>query len=55
MTGYGFCGPMTAMGTVFDPKEEGAASRIRRGAYARGRSRGRGRRAVMFLLSIWGV
>ena len=22
MTGYGFIGPMTASGTVFDPKEE---------------------------------
>lgn len=26
MTGYGFCGPMTAMGTVFDAKSEGAAA-----------------------------
>lgn len=25
MTGYGFVGPMTAMGTVFDDKEESAA------------------------------
>jgi hypothetical protein len=22
VTGYGFIGPMTAMGTVFDPKDE---------------------------------
>lgn len=25
MTGFGFCGPVTAMGTVFDPKAEAAA------------------------------
>jgi hypothetical protein len=25
MTGYGFCGPMTAMGTTFDAKTEGEA------------------------------
>lgn len=26
MTGYGFCGPMTAMGTVFNPKAEAAVA-----------------------------
>jgi hypothetical protein len=34
MTGYGFCGPMTATGTVFDAKAETATatgSRYRHG------------------------
>lgn len=28
MTGYGFAGPMTAMGTTFDAKAEGAAGNV---------------------------
>jgi hypothetical protein len=45
VTGYGFCGPMTAMGTVFDAKAETEeVVGARRGPSARGRGRLRGRR-----------
>ena len=52
MTGYGFGGPWTAQGTVFDAKAEGAATQVRRGPSARGRSRARGRKAVLWWLLI---
>jgi hypothetical protein len=54
MTGYGFTGPMTARGTVFDAKAAGAAAATRRGKSARGRARVRGRRLWWLIVLTYG-
>lgn len=55
MTGYGFTGPMTARGTLFDAKEAGGASQVKRGRRARGCGRHYGRKTILWMLFAVGL